>query len=71
MGADSLKSVTLIPQFGGYFKSVKSVLEYSEERVVLSQRKLKIVIEGEKLQLAKYFEADVLLTGDIKAVRFE
>ena len=71
LGADTLKCVTLIPGFGGYFKSIKSVLEYSETCVVLAQKRKKITIEGEKLVLSKYFEDDVLLTGEIKGVKFE
>ncbi|MBD5584751.1 MAG: hypothetical protein HDQ88_06685, partial [Clostridia bacterium] len=36
LGADTLKSFSVVPAFGGYFRSVKGVAEYSSEKVVLA-----------------------------------
>ena len=39
LGADTLKSFSVVPDFGGYFRSVKGVSEYSPEKIVLSSEK--------------------------------
>lgn len=71
LGADTIKTFTVVPQFGGYFRSVKSVLEYSEQRVVLSLKRQTITLEGEKLEVGKYFEQDIFIKGDIKVIKIE
>ena len=42
LGADSLKSFSIVPDFGGYFRSIKGVAEYSSEKIVLTLRKIKL-----------------------------
>ena len=71
LGADTLKSFSVVPDFGGYFRSIKGVAEYSSERIVLAQKKTKITIEGENLTLGKYFEEDLLIKGRITGVRID
>ena len=71
LGADTLKSFSIIPSFGGYFRSVKRVLEYSSERIILELKKNKITITGDELTLGKYFEEDLLIKGNIKGVSIE
>lgn len=71
LGADTLKSFSIIPSFGGYFRSVKSIAEYSSGKMVLLQKKNTIILEGEKLEVGKYFEEDIFIKGDIKAVTIE
>ncbi len=71
LGADTLKSFSVVPDFGGYFRSVKGVSEYSSEKIVLVLRKNKIVIEGEGLTLGKYFEQDLFIKGKIKGVKID
>ena len=68
LGADSLKSFSIVPDFGGYFRSVKGVSEYSPEKIVLSLRKNFITVEGENLSLGKYFEEDIFIKGNIKVI---
>lgn len=70
-GADLDKSFTVVPSFGGYFKSVKRVENYSPERIVLSVNKRRLTILGEKLIIDKYFQQDLLIRGDISGVNFE
>lgn len=70
-GADLDKSFTVVPAFGGYFKSVKRVENYSPERIVLSVNKRRLTILGEKLIIDKYFQQDLLIRGDISGVNFE
>ncbi len=71
LGADMLKSFSIVPSFGGYFRSVKSIAEYSPERLVLLQKKTSIVLEGENLQVGKYFEEDIFIKGNIKVIKVE
>lgn len=70
-GADPDKSFTVIPSFGGYFKSVKRVEDYSPERIVLSVNKRRLTVSGEKLIIDKYFQQDLLIRGNISGVNFE
>ncbi len=71
LGADTLKSFSVVPGFGGYFRSVKGVAEYSPEKVVLALRKNRITIEGDRLTLGKYFEEDLFIRGDITGVKID
>lgn len=71
LGADTLKSFSVVPGFGGYFRSVKGVAEYSSCRIVLSLKKIKITVEGEDLTLGKYFEQDLLIRGNITGVKID
>ena len=71
LGADTLKAFTVVPDFGGYFRSVKSVAEYSEEKIVLLARRRVITIEGKKLEVGKYFEQDIFIKGEIESVKIE
>ncbi len=70
-GADTDGAITLIPAFGGYFKGVKRVEEYSEDKIVIIALKRRWVITGEKLAIDKYFEQDLLIRGDIRGVSYE
>lgn len=70
-GADVSGAVTLIPAFGAYFKGVKRVEEFSEEKIVITAHKKRWVIEGEKLEIDKYFEQDLFVRGEIKGISYE
>jgi len=71
LGGDTLKAFTDVPDFGGYFRAVKSVAEYSEERIVLLAGKRVITLEGKKLEVGKYFEQDIFIRGVIESVKIE
>ena len=71
LGADTLKSFSIIPDFGGYFRSIKGVVEYSSERIVLALKKNRITVTGENLTLGKYFEEDLLIKGKLKGVQID
>ncbi|MDE6667751.1 MAG: YabP/YqfC family sporulation protein [Clostridia bacterium] len=71
LGGDTLKSFSVVPSFGGYFRSIRSIAEYSSERIVLLQRKTSIILEGEKLEVGKYFEEDIFIKGNIKVITVE
>lgn len=71
LGADDLKAFTVIPAFGGYFRCVKNIAEYSAEKVVLVLRKTVVTLEGEGLEIGRYFEQDIFIKGDIKVVKVD
>jgi len=70
-GAELDRSFTVVPGFGGYFKSVKRVDDYSPERVVLTVAKMRLTVTGKKLIIDKYFQQDLLLRGEITGVGLE
>ena len=70
-GADIDKSFTVVPEFGGYFKSVKRVEDFSPEKIVLLIAKRRLTVTGEKLVIDKYFQQDLLVRGNISGVSFE
>lgn len=70
-GADLDRAFTVVPSFGGYFKSVKRVDEYSPEKVVLSVAKRKLTVTGQSLVIDKYFQQDLLIRGEISGVELE
>lgn len=70
-GADLDRAFTVVPSFGGYFKSVKRVEEYTPEKIVLSVAKKRLTVKGEKLLIDKYFQQDLLIRGEISGVELE
>lgn len=70
-GADLDRAFTVVPSFGGYFKSVKRVEEYTPEKIVLSVAKKRLTVRGEKLLIDKYFQQDLLIRGEISGVELE
>lgn len=71
VGADTAKAYTVIPGFGGYFKSVRAVVEYSPEKIVLQIGKSQLTVTGNGLAIGKYFEGDLLVSGNIVCTSFE
>lgn len=71
LGADIDSAITLIPSFGAYFKGVKRVDEYSQEKIILFACKKRWVITGENLAIDKYFEQDLFVRGEIKGLSYE
>lgn len=70
-GADTDRAFTVIPDFGGYFKSVKRVDEYTPEKIKLTVGKRRLTITGSNLTIDKYFQQDLLIRGDITGVELE
>ena len=65
------RAFTVVPEFGGYFKSVKRVEDFSPEKIVLLIAKRRLTVTGEKLVIDKYFQQDLLVRGNISGVSFE
>lgn len=70
-GADTNRAFTVVPQFGGYFKSVKRVDEYKPEKIVLTIAKQRVTVAGKNLTIDKYFQQDLLIRGDVTGVNIE
>lgn len=71
MGGDTLKSFTVIPGFGGYFRSIKSIAEFSPQKIVLRLKKHDIILAGEDMQVGKYFEEDIFIKGNIEGIQID
>lgn len=70
-GADIAGAVTIVPDCGGYFTSVKRVEEYTPSKIVLSAYKRRVIITGENLVIDKFFLQDLSIKGNITGVAFE
>ncbi len=70
-GGDIDRSFTIILGFGGYFKGVKRVEEFSEQSIVLTAYGKKLSVRGEKLSIGEYFQGDIFISGEIKVVEVE
>ena len=71
LGADTLKSFTVVPHFGGYFRSIKSIAEYTPQKIVLRLKKSDLTLIGEDMQVGKYFEEDLFIKGEIKGIQID
>ena len=71
MGADALKSITLVPNVCCYMKSVKSVIGFSSQMIVLAVGKQRVTLEGENMQVGEYFEDDILIKGNVRSLKIE
>lgn len=71
MGADTLKSITYVPDCCCYLKSVKAVVDFSPERIVLAVGKKRITLEGENMLLGEFFEGDLIVKGNVKVIKVD
>ena len=65
----SLSRCVLIVGGGGYFEGVKTVGDFTPERIVLYFPKEMVEIEGENLSIGKYCDGDLRLLGTIRSWR--
>ena len=71
LGADTRKSMTVVPDFGGYFQGVKGIAQFTPTMIVLELNKGSITLEGEGLKVGEYFEGDIFIKGRIGVVKIE
>ena len=67
-GADTLRAFTVVPGFGGYFKVVKGVTEFSPGKIVLVVGDMRVSVEGENLTVGRYFMGDMFISVVISSV---
>ena len=63
----SISRCILVPNGGGYFEGVKSVEDFSPQRIVLRFSQGQTVIEGVGLFIKKYCDGDLEILGKINA----
>ena len=59
---------TVLDGGGGYFQNVKKILEFSENAIVFAGKKGAVRVEGERLNLGKYYLGDAVVRGNIVRV---
>ncbi len=67
----ALARCILLPGSGGYFQGVKTVEEFSAEKITLCFPKRKVEVEGEGLFIKKYCEGDLQIDGRIDSLRVQ
>jgi hypothetical protein len=68
-GAFAGAKCIFVPKGRGYFEGVRSVGEFTEERVLLRLKSCELEIVGKALSIAKYCDGDLALDGEIYAVQ--
>jgi hypothetical protein len=68
--ADGLafRKYTVVVGGGGYFEGVKSVGDFSTERIILFYPKCSLQIDGKDLMIKKYCDGDLELSGVVHTV---
>ncbi len=61
----------VVPSGGGYFEGVKSVGDFSPERIVICFAKEVVCVEGQGLSIKKYCDGDLQLSGRIDSLKVE
>lgn len=71
LGADMANSVTFVPGSCCYLKGVKSVLEFSADKIIILTGKCRISVRGGNLSVGSFFEGDLYVTGDVQGAGVE
>ena len=59
----------IVPGGGGYFEGVKSVGDFSDEKIVIYFPRQAVEICGTNLAIKKYYDGDLYIGGQVSAVR--
>lgn len=65
---EALSRCLFSPDGDGYFEGVKSVDEFSDERIVIGFAKKRVEIVGEGFSIGKYCDGDLHLLGRIGGI---
>ena len=60
--------ITLFGKCGGIIEGVKAIELYSEERIEILAKSVRLVIVGEKLKIKTYDQSQVVVVGKITGV---
>ena len=60
---------TIVPGGGGYLEGVKSVGDFSAERIVVYFPRQEVEIVGQALTIKKYYDGDLQIGGKVTAIR--
>ena len=64
----SASRYTVLVGYGGYFQGVKTVAEFSPERLVLMMKSGVFEVIGKDFVVEKYCDGDLRLSGEIEEV---
>lgn len=67
--ADATARYTVLVGGGGYFEGVKTVGDFSPNKIVLHFPRYGVEIEGETLAIKKYCDGDLELSGKIYSAK--
>ena len=59
----------VVPGGGGYFEGVKSVGDFSSEKIVIYFPRQAVEIHGTDLAIKKYYDGDLHIDGRVSVVR--
>ncbi len=59
----------VVPGGGGYFEGVRSVGDFSPEKIVVYFPRQAVEIEGTELTIKKYYDGDLQIGGRVTSVR--
>lgn len=62
---------SFLPMGGGYFQGVKALAGFSDKEISLLFKKFRVIVKGEKLEIKKYCDGDLQLSGCIFSVGLE
>ncbi len=65
----ALSRCVIVPSGGGYFEGVKSVGDFSADKILLHYPRQTVEIEGRDLSIKKYYDGDLQLSGSIFSLR--
>lgn len=60
--------VVIYGESGCYLEGVKSLVDFSSERVEIALKGCRLTVKGEGLKIAKYYGKDMVILGKISAV---
>ena len=66
---DALAKCIIIPCGGGYFEGVKTVEDFSAERILIRFLHHRVEVLGEALVIKKYCDGDLQVLGKILSLR--
>ena len=58
----------VVPNGGGYFQGVRSVGDFSPERLIVCFPKLSVAVDGKYLSIKKYCDGDLQIAGKIRTI---
>ncbi len=66
---DAVAKFSIVVGGGGYFEGVKTVGDFSPQKIVIHFPRYGVEVEGENLSIRKYCEGDLELSGKIHGVK--
>lgn len=69
VNGEAISRCLFVPKGDGYFEGVKSVDDFSNERIVIGFSKNRVEIVGEAFSIGKYCDGDLHLLGRIVQIR--